>query len=483
MIWDNMVQQKPHVRPIAAVGEMTTEITNDCAIPDYGAPKQYELPNTLLSTVVDKFKDLFCTTPGHTSVSSHHISTKGSPIRVPPRCVPPRCVPAHYRNEVEQQINQMLTQGIISESSSPSMAPAVFVPKKSGELRICIDYIQLNKQTVRDAYPLPLPDEVQDHLAGSSVFTTLDLQSGYWQLPVAPKDQAKTAFCPGPGMGLYQFHRMPFGLTGAGAPGSFQGLMDCVLRGLSFATTYIDNVLIYFPTLEQHIHHLEQVFQCLQEAGLTLCGAKCQIGMSRVCYLGHIFDSNGMHPDPSKINCVRYWPIPTTATMVKQFLGLASYYRRYIVKFADVAAPLHNLTKKDVPFSLNPACTEAFNQLKDKLTQVPVLAFPQFTADAPPFLLQTDASAVGFGAVLEQGGCAIAYASSILTKSEQQYSSYYSKGMSGCCLCHETVPPLPVGLSLSTHNRSCSITMALHAKKWRACCVVGPWPWKNTILI
>ena len=207
MIWDNMVQQKPHVRPIAAVGEMTTEITNDCAIPDYGAPKQYKLPNcsnTLLSTVVDKFKDLFCTTPGHTSVSSHHIPTKGSPIRVPPRCVP-----AHYRNEVERQINQMLIQGIISKSSNPWMAPAVFVPKKSGELHICIDYRQLNKQTVRDAYTLPLPDEIQDHLAGSSVFTTLDLQSGYWQLLVAPEDQAKTAFCPGPGMGLYQFHCMP----------------------------------------------------------------------------------------------------------------------------------------------------------------------------------------------------------------------------------------------------------------------------------
>ena len=169
----------------------------------------------------------------------------------------------------------MFTQGIISESSSPWMAPAVFVPKKSGELRICMDYRQLNKQTVRDAYPLLLPDEVQDRLAGSSVFTSLDLQSEYWQLPVAPEDQAKTAFCPGPGMGLYQFHRMPFGLTGT--PESFQRLMDCVLRGLSFATTYIDDVLIYSPTLEQHVYHLEQVFQRLQEAGLTLHGTKCQI--------------------------------------------------------------------------------------------------------------------------------------------------------------------------------------------------------------
>ena len=136
--------------------------------------------------------------------------------------------------------------------------------------------------------------------------------------------------------------------------------MDCVLRGLSLATTYIDNVSIYSLTLEQHVYHLEQIFQRLQEAGLTLHGTKCQIRMSRACYLGHIFDSNGMHPDPSKINCVRDWPISTTATMVKQFLGLASYYRRYIA--TDIAASLHNLTKKDVPFSWNPVCTEAFKQ-------------------------------------------------------------------------------------------------------------------------
>ena len=175
-------------------------MTTDCVIPDYGAPKQYEFPHcedTALYKLVTQYKDLFCMTPGHTSVSYHHIPTKGSPI-----CVPPRCVPAHYRSEVERQISQMLRQGIIAESSSPWMAPAVFVPKKSSELRICIDYRQLNKQTVRDAYPLLFPDKVQDWLAGSTMFTTLDLHNGYWQLPLAPEDQAKTAFCPGPGMGL-----------------------------------------------------------------------------------------------------------------------------------------------------------------------------------------------------------------------------------------------------------------------------------------
>ena len=224
--------------------------------------------------MVAEYKDLFCTTPGHTSIACHHIPSKGSSI-----CVPPRCIPAYYRSEVERQLNQMLKQGIITDSSSPWMAPAMFAPKNL----VNIDYRQLNKQTVQDPYPLPLPDEVQDRLAGSTVFTTLDLQSGYWQLPLAPEDQAKTAFCPGPGMGLYQFHHMPFSLTGA--PGSFQRLMDSVLRDLPFATTYIDNVLVFSQTEEQHVHHLQQVFQCLQGAGLTLRGSKCHIRVSKVCYL------------------------------------------------------------------------------------------------------------------------------------------------------------------------------------------------------
>ena len=163
---------------IAAIRESSTDVTTDCAISHYGALQQCELSecrSALFSKVITQYKELFCIIPGHTSTAAHHIPTKGSPIHVPPRHVP-----AHYRSEVERQIDQMLKQGIITESSSPWMAPAVFVPKKSGKLRICIDYRQLNKQTVCDAYPQPLPDEVQDHLAGSTVFTTLDLQSGYW---------------------------------------------------------------------------------------------------------------------------------------------------------------------------------------------------------------------------------------------------------------------------------------------------------------
>ena len=165
-IWNTVAQQKPHIKMIAAIRESSTDVTTDYAIPDYGALQQHELPeyrSALFSKVITQYKELFCTVPGHMPAAAHHIPTKGSPI-----CVLPRRVPAHYRNKAERQIDQMLKQGIITESSSPWMAPAVFIPNKSGELLICIDYRQ--KQTVCNVYPLPLPDEVQDHLAGSSVY-------------------------------------------------------------------------------------------------------------------------------------------------------------------------------------------------------------------------------------------------------------------------------------------------------------------------
>ena len=174
------------------------------------------------------------------------------------------------------------------------MAPAVYPTKKIGEVRICVDYRALNKQTVKDAYPLPLVDEVQDRLSRCTIFSAMDLQSGYWQLPVHPDDYEKTAFCPGPGLGLFQFRCMPFGLTGA--PGYFQRLMNIIFRGLPFVTTYIDDVSIHSINREMHKTHLEQVFQQIKEAGLTLKRCKCRIGKDEVIYLGHVFSANGMRP-------------------------------------------------------------------------------------------------------------------------------------------------------------------------------------------
>ena len=210
-------------------------------------------------------------------------------------------------------------------------------------------------------------------------------------------------------MGLYEFRRMPFGLTGA--PSSFQRLMDKIFRGLSFVTTYVDDILVHSADVEEHSHHLQEVFQRLADAGLTLRGKKCHIGMKEVSYLGHVFSSSGMAPDPKKIQVVQEWPVPTDVTQVRQFLGLASYYRRYIHHFSDIAAPLNNLTKKGAPFIWNQECEDAFTTLKRHLTHAPVLAYPQFDHQASEFSLQTDASAVGIGAVLKQDGHVIAYAS------------------------------------------------------------------------
>ena len=258
----------------------------------FGRASNYELPQCQtqsLQSVIHAYSwsDFEQCARERTDAAENFILTSGNPVKIPPRSIP-----AQYRAEVEKQIQVMLNQGIITESSSPWMAPAVFVPKKSGEIRICVDYRGLNKKSTKDAYPLPLPDEVQDRLSGSKIFSKLDLQSGYWQLPVHIHDQEKTAFCPGPGMGLYQFTRMPFSLCGAAS--SFQRLMDKIMRGLQFVTTYQDDILIHSRNTHDHRSHLQEVFQRLTEAGLTLRGRKCSIGMSEVSYLGHKFSASGI---------------------------------------------------------------------------------------------------------------------------------------------------------------------------------------------
>eukprot|EP00731_Ephydatia_muelleri_P030634 Em0022g148a len=367
-----------------------------CAVPCFRNTDKIDFPTCPDGSFVDllqSFKDLFKSTPGKTTLTHHLIPTTGSPLKVPPRRVP-----AEYRAEVE----------------------AVYVKKKTGEIRLCVDYRALNKQTTKDAYPLPLPDEVQDRLCGCTIFSTLDLRSGYWQVPIAPSDVEKTAFCPGPGLGLFHFKRMPFGLTGA--PGSFQRLMDKVLRGLNFVTTYLDDVLVHSKSKDEHIKHLNVVFSRLKNAGLTLRGSKCHIGHDKVYYLGHVFSEQGMRPDEGKVRVVKEWPTPKNPSEVRQFLGLASYYRRYIQSFATIAASLHELTQKDVSFRWTSECDHAFNLLKEKLTQAPILVYPQFGSEATPFILETDASDVGIAAVLQQDGHVIAYASRALSKSEKNYS-------------------------------------------------------------
>lgn len=418
-LWHSAQDAKGRQYAAAVLEDPNVDMIDECSIPQYDdLLLKFDIPqcsDNEINTLLQDYKDLFRCTPGVTNLSHHHIPITGNPIRIPPRRIP-----AHYKKEVEEQIQQMLNKGVIQESSSPWMAPAVFVRKKSGEIRLCVDYRELNKKTQKDAYPLPLPDEVQDKLAGATVFTTLDLQSGYWQIPVNPEDRPKTAFCPGPGMGLFEFCCMPFGLTGA--PSSFQRLMNQIFRGLPYVTTYIDDILVHSTNKSEHLLHLKEVFDRLRQANLSLRGRKCHIARSQVPYLGHIFAGTGMSPDKQKVSAVKEWPTPQNAADVRTFLGLASYYRRYIQSFANIAKPLHELTQKNTKFMWSQEHTQSFNTLKEMLVQAPVLMYPQFKQDSPPFILQTDASSIGLGAVLEQNGHAIAYASRSLKKPEQQYS-------------------------------------------------------------
>lgn len=419
-LFDATKKDRAKICAIEVLKEPTEETIDDCAVPLFinSLDNKYDIPSCVVPTLLpllEQYKNLFRGSPGSTTVAEHFIPTTGTPVKVPPRRIP-----ANYRVDVEKQIQMMLKEGIIEECSSPWLAPAVFVRKKTGDIRICVDYRELNKRTVKDAYPLPRPDEVQDRLAGSVIFSTLDLQSGYWQLPVNSSDRAKTAFSPGPGLGLFQFRRMPFGLSGA--PASFQRLMDTILRDLPFVTTYLDDVLIHSASIEEHERHLKIVFDRLQSAGLTLRGGKCNIGVRQVKYLGHVFSARGMEPDSTKISAVCEWPTPTNSSDLRSFLGLASYYRRYIKCFADIASPLYQLTNKGAVFTWDKVCHSAFTQLKQKLTEAPVLIYPNFCPSADQFILLTDASATGIGAVLEQSGHVIAYASRTLSVSEKNYS-------------------------------------------------------------
>ena len=315
----------------------------------------------------------------------------------------------------------MLEKNTIQPSNSPWTSPIILVKKKNGALRFCVDYRKLNAVTRKDAYPLPRVDDTLDTLAHARWFTTLDLISGYWQVAVHPDDREKTAFCTPDG--LFEFKVMPFGLCNA--PATFQRLMDSVLAGLQWSTclVYLDDIIIVGKTFADHLNNLRQVFDRIRGAGLKLQPAKCVLCTHEVTFLGHIVSAAGITTDPSKTDKVTSWPTPTTKREVQQFLGLANYYRRFIKHFASIAKPLHRLTEKTASFKWTTECQTAFETLKHTLTSAPILAHPDYSKE---FILDTDASAVGIGAVLSQvqsdgNERPIAYASRTLSKPERCY--------------------------------------------------------------
>ncbi|GJS28295.1 reverse transcriptase domain-containing protein [Tanacetum coccineum] len=284
---------------------------------------------------------------------------------------------------------------------------------------MCIDYRELNKLTVKNRYPLPMIDDLFDQLQGSSVYSKIDLRSGYHQLRVRNEDIPKTAFRTR--YGHYEFQVMPFGLTNT--PAVFMDLMNRVCKPYldKFVIVFIDDILIYSRNKEEHANHLRIILELLKKEKLYAKFSKCDFWIHIVQFLGHLIDSQGLHVDPAKIEAVKNWASPTTPTEIRQFLGLAGYYRRFIKDFSKIAKSLTELTQKNKKYIWGKDQESAFQLLKQKLCEAPILALPEGNDD---FVVYCDASHQGLGAVLMQREKVIAYASRQLKPNEENYTTH-----------------------------------------------------------
>lgn len=368
------------------------------------------------------FHDIFSSSKqnsGKCKLVKHRIRTsEQAPIKLRAHRTSPE-----KRAEIERQVAGLLADGVIEESCSPWASPVVLVKKKCGTWRFCVDYRRLNSVTIKDSHPLPRVDDTLDALAGAAWFSTLDFSNGYWQVEVAEEDREKTAFTTG--QGLYQWRSMPMGLSNA--PATFQRLMELVLRGLPWhiCMVYLDDILIYNKTFEEHMSSLKEVFLRIRSAGLRLNPQKCHLARDHVVFLGHVVSRKGLQPDPKNTDKVLNWPVPRSPSEVRAFVGLCSYYRRFVKDFSKLAAPLNQLVGKNVPFVWNDTCDQSFRHLKNVLSSEPVVILPDFSV---PFKIYTDASNLAVGAVLAQDRDGrehvVSYASRALNATQKRWSTF-----------------------------------------------------------
>ncbi|KAJ9539506.1 LOW QUALITY PROTEIN: hypothetical protein OSB04_032239 [Centaurea solstitialis] len=333
--------------------------------------------------------------------------------KAPYRLAPPEM------QELSNQLEELLGKGFIRPSSSPWGAPILFVKKKDGSMRMCIDYRELNKLTVKNRYPLPRIDDLFDQLQGAAWFSKIGLRSGYHQVKVREEDVQKTAFRTR--YGHFEFVVMPFGLTNA--PAVFMDLMNRVCRPMldKSVIVFIDDILIYSKTKEDHVMHLIEVLETLRRERLYAKFSKCDFWLQEVQFLGHLVNREGIKVDPAKIEAVMKWEVPKTPTDIRSFLGLADYYRRFIQDFSKIAVPLTRLTRKNVKFVWGEEQQKAFELLRGKLCEAPVLTLPEGVDDMTVYC---DASYHGLGCVLMQRGKVIAYASRQLKTHEVNYPTH-----------------------------------------------------------
>lgn len=396
-------QREFKIVPDVGAGIVTVKGVGQVPMLNWVTPKLalvLQIPDDLKTDQDKRLRDLlkpafFATTEvpfGRVRDYVHTIDTGDArPIFQPLR----RTSPAD-RGIVRDEVEKMLAAGAIRPSQSPWASPVTLVPKKDGATRFCIDFRRVNDVTVKDRHPLPRVDDMLEAMRGAAYFSSLDAASGYWQIPVAEEDIPKTAFlCT---EGLFEWQVMPFGLCNA--PATYQRMMQSILGSYmwNFCVCYIDDILVYSRSFDEHIKHLRMVLERLKEAGLLLKPSKCEFAQKQISFLGHIVSADGIRTDPKKVEKAENFPRPTTPTEVRAFLGLAGYYRRFIQDFARIAAPLYDLTGKNA-FEWKPAAEEAFKKLKEALGREVLLHYPDFTK---PFIVDCDASETGMGAVLGQ---------------------------------------------------------------------------------
>ena len=370
-----------------------------------------------LKGILKSYPDVLTDVPGKTDLVEHKISlTTYEPIRT--RQYP---VPHALKDTIDEEVEQMLEMDIIEPSDSPYCSPVVVVRKPDGTNRFCVDYRKINQITRYDAEPTSDQEDIFARLNGCRYFTRMDLSKGYWQIPVAKDSRKYTSFMTR--KGLWQFKRMPFGL--ATAPGNFCRMMRRLLNGLECVENYMDDILIATRSFEEHLTTIQKVLERLRKAGLTAKPSKCMMAQKELIFLGHKIKEGKVEPNPVKVEAILKAKRPTTKSQVRSFLGLAGYYRKFIPNFAGTATVLTDLTRKGQPnkVSWNSAHETAFQSLKEVLSKQPILCMPDL---GKPFILRTDASNEGLGAVLLQemdgSKLPVAYASRKLLPREVRYS-------------------------------------------------------------
>lgn len=423
----------------------------DCRPDEPVITVDFDVPPTV-KPLLTEFSDVFAepnTLPPH-RVYDHAIPV--DPTAPPVNARPYRYSP-QQKDEIERQVREMLAAGTITPSMSPYASPVLLVKKKDGSWRFCVDYRRLNTVTIKNKFPLPIVDELLDELVGTKFFSKLDLRAGYHQIRMLETDEPKTASKTH--HGHFQFRVMPFGLCNA--PATFQCLMNSVFADYirKFVIIFLDDILVYSKTMDEHLEHLRIVMSLLRQNQLYAKLSKCSFACTSIDYLGHVISSDGVATDPDKTSAMEQWPLPKTVTELHAFLGLTGYYRKFVKNYGIIAKPLTTLlTKKG--FLWTEAATTAFNKLKLAMVSTPVLALPDFTQ---PFQVETDACDTGIGAILSQNGHPIAFLSKALGSKNSQLSVYEKEFLAVMLAVTKWRPYLQRGhfTILTDHKSLCSL--------------------------